>query len=91
MYEEADKTQLLWERVKPTHQAGLLQETDEFIDEMATAVDCHRDNLTATTLNITKVTKAQLSKWLEEAVDLFTKQAEMIRNLQLVVDVKKVK
>lgn len=88
-YQEADKTQLLWERVRPIDQTGLLQETDEFIDEMTSTFGCRRDDLTATNLNTAKVTKAQLSKWLEEAVDLFTKQAEMIRDLQLAVDISK--
>jgi hypothetical protein len=64
---EADKTQLLWERVRPIDQTGLLQETDEFIDEMTSTIGCHRDNLTATNLNTAKVTKAQLSGLVYEA------------------------
>ena len=89
IYNEADKTKLLQKRVRPIEQAGLLQETDEFIEEMTEALDCNRDNLTAKNLNTNKVTKAQLSTWLEEALKLFTKQAEMIRDLQSVVDISK--
>ena len=43
---------------------------------MTGALDCNRDNLTTKTLNTNKVTKAQLSTWLEEALKLFTKQAD---------------
>ena len=89
IYNEADKTKLLQKRVRPIEQAGLLQETDEFIEEMTEALDCNRDNLTAKNLNTNKVTKVQLSTWLEEALKLFTKQAEMIRDLQSVVDISK--
>ena len=59
--EVPDKTQLLLERVRPIDQEGLLQETDEFIDEMTSTFGCHRDNLTATTLNTAKVTNSKVT------------------------------
>ena len=89
LYKEADKTKLLQERVAPINQVGLLEETDDFIDMMTDTLECQRDDITAETLNTTKVTKAKLSQRLEEAIDLFSKQAKMIRDLQSVVDISK--